>query len=452
MTKNKFPIILLLIALVQYSCVKNRDFDVPEVACENTLKATSSYEEIKAMYVDHTIKIQADLSIEGYVISSDVAGNFFGVLYFQNKASNATGGFEIAIDLRDSHLFYKSGAKIIIKLKGLYLGYSKGVYKLGGVFTSFGNESVGRLPSNTVFEHIFVVCDNGSELLPQEISLDQISAATVNTLVTIKGVQFSEEDLNNTFAIAKEETARTLVDCKDQKLTIVNSGYSDFQNEAIPEGSGTVTGILSKENDGYFIVIRDLEDVTLDEERCVAEVTVFTSNYLFFSEIADPNNNVGARFVELFNGGITPLSLKGWSIVRYTNSNTEPSSTLMLEGTIQVQQTLVISPNAEEFLAVYGFAPDVAIKGNSVADSNGDDNLVLVDPFGKVIDVFGVIGEDGSGTNHEFEDGKALRTFEITNGNPIFTPSEWVIYNDTGASGTLKQPQNAPEDFAPAQR
>ena len=69
----------------------------------------------------------------------------------------------------------------------------------------------------------------------------------------------------------------------------------------------------------------------------------------------------------------------------------------------------MISPNATEFETVYGFAPDLGVSTNSPADSNGDDSLELVDPFGTVIDVFGIVGEDGTGTNHEFEDGKAVR-------------------------------------------
>lgn len=88
----------------------------------------------------------------------------------------------------------------------------------------------------------------------------------------------------------------------------------------------------------------------------------------------------------------------------------------------------------------------------SPADSNGEDNLVLVDPFGKVIDVFGVIGEDGTGTNHEFEDGRAVRNSDITEGNSNYTFSEWTIYNDSGDSGTINQPQNAPSDFTPRER
>ena len=75
-----------------------------------------------------------------------------------------------------------------------------------------------------------------------------------------------------------------------------------------------------------------------------------------------------------------------------------------------------------------------------------------MDPFGTVIDVFGVIGEDGSNTNHEFEDGRAFRNMDVMKGNPVFTFSEWTIFNDTGDAGTIKLPQTAPQDFTPGNR
>ena len=116
---------------------------------------------------------------------------------------------------------------------------------------------------------------------------------------------------------------------------------------------------------------------------------------------------------------------------------------------IDAESTLVISPNADEFQLVYGFDPNLGVSTNSPADSNGDDNLELVDAFGTIIDVFGVVGEDGSNTNHEFEDGRAVRNSNIIEGSPIYTFSEWTLFNDTGDAGTIKLPQNAPQDFTP---
>ncbi len=119
---------------------------------------------------------------------------------------------------------------------------------------------------------------------------------------------------------------------------------------------------------------------------------------------------------------------------------------------IKVQNTLVISQNAAEFETVYGFNLDLGVGINSPADSNGDDNLELVDPFGTIIDVFGIVGEDGSGTDHGFEDGRAVRNPDVFQANSTFTFSEWMIYNDTGGSGTTNLPQIAPDDFTPGQR
>ena len=76
----------------------------------------------------------------------------------------------------------------------------------------------------------------------------------------------------------------------------------------------------------------------------------------------------------------------------------------------------------------------------------------MIDGRGNVVDVFGVIGQDGSGTNHEFEDGRAVRNIAITEGRSSYDFSEWTLYNDTGGAGTINMPQNAPEDFTPGRR
>ena len=65
--------------------------------------------------------------------------------------------------------------------------------------------------------------------------------------------------------------------------------------------------------------------------------------------------------------------------------------------------------------------------------------------------MFGVLGEDGSGTNHEFEDGRAERKATVTTGNTTYTFSEWNIWNDTGAAGTTNDPRDAPDDFDPGE-
>ncbi|MDO6601379.1 DUF5689 domain-containing protein [Arenibacter palladensis] len=443
---------LLGLCLVM-ACVKDKNFDTPESDCESDLTANYTIGDLKALYVDELIQIQEDWVIEGYVVSSDLAGNFFGTLHIQDNLIDPTQGLQLEIDLRDSHLFYEVGSKILIKTKGLYLGMSRGAIKLGGVFSAFGNPAVGRLPAAVVGQHLFNSCDPLGSPQPKKVGVDELDDSMISTLVQFANMEILLAELGLTYAVKEEETIRTLTNCEDLELELLNSGYSDFQANPLPEGNGTITGVLIKDNKDYQLVIRDSSDIAFTDIRCEDLVDEFTSSKIFISELADPDNNTGARFVELYNSDSEPLSLKGWTLRRYTNDNTEISSTIDLSGyEIEGNGTFVISPNASEFENVYGFPPNHGVSINSPADSNGDDNLELVDPFGTVIDIFGVIGEDGSGTNHEFEDGRALRNGNVSEANPIYTPSEWTIYNDSGEAGTINVPQNAPDNFNPGIR
>jgi len=440
---------LILIAILFSACIKY-SYEKDTSACEVNLAATSSYADIKKLYVGETIQIQEPFIIEGYVSSSDQEGNFFNTLHFQNDPVLPTEGFQIDIELRDSYLFYPPGTKIFIKLKDLYLGKSKGVYKIGGVFSSFGNLSVGRLPTKAIQGHIIKACNSIEEIKPVLTSIEGLDNAILHSLIRIKGLEVIHTELGLTYAVAREETLRTLTNCSDEEIILLNSGYADFQNDQLPMGNGDIVGVLYKRNQEYQFIIRGLQDVSFMEDRCEELINEFTSDEVFISEIADPDNNSQARFIELHNASATPIDLNGWFLKRYTNSNLEPgASTDLSEHIIDANGTLVIASNAEVFNSTYGFPPEIEAGSNSPADSNGDDNLVLIDPFNTVIDIFGIIGEDGSGTNHEFEDGKAIRKSGIKHANPTFTFSEWVIYNDTGAFETIREPQNAPQDFSP---
>jgi hypothetical protein len=58
-----------------------------------------------------------------------------------------------------------------------------------------------------------------------------------------------------------------------------------------------------------------------------------------------------------------------------------------------------------------------------------------------------VAGEDGTGTGHEFEDGRAERADFVCSGNPTWDATEWNVDNDSGGGNGN---QYAPEGFDPA--
>ncbi len=433
-----------------YNCVPSSFGDSGNY-CEKELGVNSTIAEVKALAKEELYRIKEDLIIEGYVISSDKTGNFFGTVHLQDK--NGENGIQLHLDSYDLYLFYDSGTKVFVKLKGLYIENKDGIVKLGGKYQSpFGGDSVGRLPKNEFQTHLFAACDEISEIIPKVFSVLSLSDKELNTLVLIPGVEFLNEDLGKTFAEPEESTIRELVDCEGNTLELLTSGYADFSTAILPSTNGEVTGVLQKKNSNYQLVVRDTIDLDFGAEKCIIIPKEETSTSVFFSELADPDNNSGARFVELYNAGDTDVSLEGWKIVRYTNANTEVSSTIELSGiVIQAKSTLVIASNAEEFEKIYGFSPDLIGTASGPAGSNGDDNLQLIDPFETLIDVFGIVGEDGSGTNHEFEDGRAIRKSSVTQASAEYVFSQWLVYNDSGENETINLPQNAPDDYTPGE-
>jgi hypothetical protein len=259
---------IVTIVLSLFACIKGQDFNTLSLECNSDLSANSTYSEIKNLFDEETFQIQEDLIIEGYITSSDREGNFFSVLHFQDKAVNPTDGFQLEMDMIDSHLFFPEGSKVFVKLKGLYLGKSKEVYKLGGTFTAFGNISVGRLPANAVRQHFFISCDQTEAVQPKLISINEVDQNASSTLVQFNGVQIINEDLNQPFALEREETERTLVDCDGNELVLINSGYSDFFDEILPSGNGSIKGVLLRERDNYHLVTRNREDIDFSNKRC----------------------------------------------------------------------------------------------------------------------------------------------------------------------------------------
>ncbi len=169
---------------------------------------------------------------------------------------------------------------------------------------------------------------------------------------------------------------------------------------------------------------------------------------VFITEIADPNNNADARYIELYNNGDTDVDLNtGWALQRWTNGDTDPQSPVALTGSISAGGFYVICNDAEKFETTYGFAANQDIGTGGAADSNGDDNIAILDATGTIVDMFGVAGEDGTGTSHEFEDGRAERIGTVTAANPVWNVAEWNIDNDSGGGDG---PQDAPGGFDPA--
>lgn len=421
-----------------------------EGACKVDSLSLIGFEQLFNMYRGEVVELTLDQTLEGFIISSDLEGNIFGSIYLQDRLANPGYGLELKTDLLEAHALFPPGSRVKVALKGLFLGKEGSGFALGSVRDVFGNPTLDRLPALAARERLTLSCQPGGEPEPRLLSADSLRAGHVHTLVRLLDMEVSEQYPDTLFAVAETETRVPLQDCSGNGLELVNSGYSDFQGKNLPAGSGAVTGILLGDRGAFSLLLRGESDLDFSGPSCGERFPPVRSNRVFISELADPDNAPDARFLELYNAGEEAVPLRGWSLLRYTNANAEPGAAVDLSGlVIEPHSTLVFSAKPTVFEAVYGREPDVVLRANGPADSNGDDTLVLVNPFGEVTDLFGLPGVDGSGTAHEFEDGGAVRRPHVLQANPVFTAEEWDVYNDSGGNGTQNSPRQAPADFSP---
>ncbi len=268
--KSLSIIILVVLGLSFNSCVKQQ-FDVPPSNCDtlDTITANTTIKQLKQMLpiLKDTIKITDDIVISGYVVSTDRYGNFYKELVIQDS----TAGISILLDQTYLYTMYPKGQRVIVKMKGLYLGRQNGVIKIGSTYDDNGVTKFGRIQGQEVIDlHVIKTCQN-EEQKPLLISIDQVNDDLIGRYVELNPVEFSDADLGTTWANPQADPPQSvnhyLVDTNGNSIIVRTSGYASFAGEPIPEGSGKFVGILGKYNDDYQLYVNTPDELDLTHPR-----------------------------------------------------------------------------------------------------------------------------------------------------------------------------------------
>ncbi|SNR54111.1 DUF5689 domain-containing protein [Lutibacter flavus] len=419
-------------------------FSEPRCDYSNALQPNITIAEVAEMYTGNLFEfgVGNNYVIEGYLVSSDENGNFKERIVIQDEIKNPTSGIQLLIENENIFEHYNIGDKVFVKLDKLYMTKENGALTLGYAKGS----SVKEINEEEVDKFIY----NSGErfiIVPTEIIVSDIqNPAFQNTLVKVLDVQLVETELQSAFAFfsGTNDGTRTLESCNEPtKLSVFTDGDANFANELFPTGHGSIVGVLNN-----HLEIRSIDDVIFNEAFEVCPIIV---PKIMITEVADPKNSVSSRFVELFNAGETAIDLSGWKLNKYLNGSTSVSgSGVNLTGlTIPVGGFVIIANTG--YLEIFNSIP--TLESNYIS-GNGDDVYELIDNTGATIDIYGVIGEDGNGTNWEYLDGQAVRNLDVLEPNPIFTFGEWTVYSN--ATNNLinyqNTPKNAPNDYNPNYR
>ncbi|MDD4118154.1 MAG: fibronectin type III domain-containing protein, partial [Kiritimatiellae bacterium] len=150
---------------------------------------------------------------------------------------------------------------------------------------------------------------------------------------------------------------------------------------------------------------------------------------LFISEVTDPSDTANAKFVELYNasGSAIDFDTATWYVSRQANGGSWAH--VQLTGSVGDGETYVLGYNQTDYESSYS---DVADLYSGNISGNGDDGYFLCSgggygAGGTLVDSYGVIDQDGSGYDWEYENTRAVRNSDIISPSTTWTSSEWTI-------------------------
>jgi hypothetical protein len=269
--------IFILSLLLIYGC--NNDAETPKLECtQPDLTVNKTVEKVHDLAGMVAKQYVYDDIIEAYVVSSDESGNFFKTISFQTLAKERIPaiGFSVPVDASNTYIDYRVGSKVFVKLKNQFTDLFYGGLRIGSLHVSnAGDPTIGRISQNDYKNVLNASCTIVDEnLLVKKISIEEsLDDSKLNTLIELTDVEFTEgalgrhyfEETNNVGG----STNWNLRDKTGNQIIFRTSSFASFSDQLVPEGSGTVRGILTKFGSDYQMVIRSKEDVVMNGKRNV---------------------------------------------------------------------------------------------------------------------------------------------------------------------------------------
>ena len=331
MNKISMGLSVLIFGVFMSSCVQDDNFETPDILVEDldiptekltTFKAVKSLYEQAVNGGNSTEIIRDDVYIEGYVVSTDRAGNFFEELIIQNKTDDSNPdsdprlGFKIDINVSSLSDTYQFGQKVMVKLQGLTIGETSGVITIGK-----GDAVNVKQIQAAEYKDIVLRTNEIAEIKPMRVGLENLTENFENTLIELNNMQLNRFELGASFAsesFDEFDGLRLLESCDSGiQLIMQTSTFSDFKSLIVPQGKGTVTGVFSRDFRDNFnvLVINSSAAVQFDSDArcdpleftCGLAATIGTGNVLFEDFESQKNNK--------------PIEIQGWT--NYIEAGTE---------------------------------------------------------------------------------------------------------------------------------
>jgi hypothetical protein len=204
--------------------------------------------------------------IKGVVTGNDIQGN----IYNQIAIEDGTGSIIICIAQGGLFGQLQVGREILVELQDLYIGSYGQQPEIGTPYTNKNGRSyVSRMP-RALWQSHYKMLDLKS-VSPMEFDLSKLTNSeyikeNCGKLMTVKGVKFQGANGTKVFAADKDKDAansvnRSLQGVSSNYMVVRTSTYADFANKPLPQGTVDITGIFTRYNNTWQILIREESDI-----------------------------------------------------------------------------------------------------------------------------------------------------------------------------------------------
>ena len=268
--------IITLVCAIFTSCMDNK-WDIPgtdsseygnQAVAETNLVSIAQLKQRYAtvIYNGSYDLIDQLMQIKGVVTGNDVQGN----LYSQIAIEDGTGSMIICIAQGGLYGQMQVGREIIIELKGLYIGGYGQQPEIGTPYTNANGRTYVSRMSRAIWQQHYKLLGMKS-VSPVDFDKTKLGDANYmkencGRLMTIRDVKFQGANGTKVYAADKDKDAansvnRSLQGISSNQLVVRTSTYADFAKTPLPQGEVDITGIFTRYNNTWQVLIREENDV-----------------------------------------------------------------------------------------------------------------------------------------------------------------------------------------------
>lgn len=237
--------LIIILGIISATVACQKKYDEPTVTFPEAGEVITM-DTLLNKFVGYPIKFEDNLSMYATVTMDETDGNIYKSVYIQD------GDKALNLRLLNGGGLYK-GDSIRIDLKGTVLNQYNGVMQLDSV----------DIDKNIVKIDVDINVD------PLVLTLDQLNTNLQSRLVKLENVQFIAPQIDGTYADGTNQVDRDIIieDANGNTAVLRNSGYSNFADEMLAQGSGSIVCIVGVFGNSVQLLARSYAEINMTGPR-----------------------------------------------------------------------------------------------------------------------------------------------------------------------------------------